>query len=96
MPTPGTYKAAQVLTNDNGFLETRYGTKTTEGIADLIDRECHVTELTQALQGLYNMVQWLQDSGNLKSPIEPHPYGMALIQAKQQARSVLDQVNKGE
>ena len=46
-------------------------------------------ELAGALRDLLDTLQWLQDSGNLKSPIEPHPYGLGVLAAKQWARGVL-------
>jgi hypothetical protein len=46
-------------------------------------------ETLKALEDLLETLQWLQDSGNLKSPIEPHPFGLGVIMAKQQARSAI-------
>ncbi len=46
-------------------------------------------ELLKALEDLSEIVDWLIQSGNVNSPIEPHPYGCGVILASQQARSVL-------
>lgn len=46
-------------------------------------------DLAEALLNTLEILQWLQDSGNIKSPVTPHPYGMGVIMAKQQARAAL-------
>ena len=53
-------------------------------------KDDEISKLRTALKDLLEVVQWLQDSGNIKSPIEPHPFGLAVIQAKQQARAALE------
>lgn len=46
-------------------------------------------ELLKALEDLSEIVDWLIQSGNVNSPIEPHPYGCGVILARQQARSAI-------
>ena len=46
-------------------------------------------DLLAALRDMDDLLQWLQDSGNLKSPIEPHPYGLGVMLAKQAARAAI-------
>lgn len=52
--------------------------------------------MRESLNDLLEVVQWLQDSGNLKSPIEPHPYGLGVMQAKQTARALLARIDGTE
>lgn len=51
-------------------------------------------QLAQATRDLLDVLQWLQDSGNIKSPIEPHPFGLGVMLAKQQARAALQRVRE--
>ena len=48
--TPGALRAATVIMNMAHTIETDYGQKTEEGIADLIDRETHAPEMLEALE----------------------------------------------
>jgi len=52
-------------------------------------------EMFEALKNLMEVVDWLSSSGNLKSPIEPHPFGLGVIQAKQDARTALRKATGG-
>lgn len=45
--------------------------------------------LLEALKNLLEILDWLGNSGNLNSPIEPHPYGLAVIMAKNSARGAI-------
>jgi len=54
-----------------------------------------VPEIVAALQNLLDIVDWLQKSGNMKSPVTPHPFGLGVIGAKQAARTALARA-KGE
>lgn len=46
-------------------------------------------EMLEVLRDMADTLQWLQDSGNLKSPIEPHPYGLGIMAVKQKARAAI-------
>jgi len=46
-------------------------------------------EMLEALKNLLETSEWLQSSGNLKSPIEPHPYGLGVMLAKSNARAAI-------
>jgi len=48
-----------------------------------------VPEIVKALGDLLDVVNWLQGSGNMKSPIVPHPFGLGVLGAKAQARAAL-------
>jgi len=50
--------------------------------------------LATALNDLLEVVEWLTMSGNIKSPITPHPYGLAVMMAKQNARRELSKAAK--
>ena len=47
MATPGALRAAQIIVGGppNKLIETRYGQKSAEGVADLIDREMDMPKL---------------------------------------------------
>jgi hypothetical protein len=64
---------------------------------DLPEPEKDIPALVQALKDMEELLVWLSESGNLKSPIEPHPYGLAVIQTNANARALLSklQTKKG-
>lgn len=48
--TPGAVKVAKIIMNGRKLVETPYGEKNADGIADLIDRETGAPELLEASQ----------------------------------------------
>ena len=53
MNTPGATKAAAVIMDGRLAIDTEYGRKSAEGIADLIDQKTGAGELLEALKGLF-------------------------------------------
>ena len=56
---------------------------------ELDRRQARIEELEKALGDLLDVVNWLQESGNMKSPIVPHPFGLGVLGAKAAARAAL-------
>ena len=52
--TRGATEAAWVIMAGKAKIETEFGSKTLEGIADLIDRKTAAPELLEALQAIYD------------------------------------------
>ena len=65
--TAGAIHAAETITGrkygDKKYIYTAYGRKTTEGIADLIDRETAAPEMLEALQRINEAFLELEKSG---------------------------------
>ncbi len=74
---------------DDDFAITRPGDLSREQCDCIVRAVNSHDALVAALENLLETVEWLTMSGNIKSPIEPHPYGMAVIMAKQDARAAL-------
>lgn len=55
--TPGAVNAARIIINGKELLSTRYGRKTAEGLADMIDRETHAPELLDMLRMVSNRLE---------------------------------------
>ena len=53
-----------------------------------------ITWLHETAVNMAGMLIWLSESGNLKSPITPHPMGLGVIQALQDARAFLKEEKK--
>jgi hypothetical protein len=65
-PTQGALNAARIILGDRQSLETNYGNKRLDGIADLINRETAAPELLEALEGLLRETQTLIGKRNVK------------------------------
>lgn len=52
--TPGAMRAAKIIMNGREFINTEYGKKRLEGIADLVDRETAAPAMYEALHALIN------------------------------------------
>lgn len=55
--TPGAIKAAAIILDGKKLIQTSYGEKNAEGIADLIDRATAAPELLQACEEAYRFIK---------------------------------------
>jgi len=57
--TPRALRAAKIIMNEKGKINTDYGQKTLEGIADLIEREIGLPELLEACKWMAALLDTL-------------------------------------
>ena len=91
--TPRALRAAKIIMNEKGKINTDYGQKTLEGIADLIERETELPELLEVLKrariALTFYREWMTDHCPEGNGSTQYPYG---IDVENGARKIIDNI----